>query len=209
VNRTICSKSDDLFCNFLLVLDDTTTPYTVLKQSRCALNIGKIILVQMDGAFGSTIQDDVRVNAISSDDPYRQTITVTLYEDTTYRLNVQLDCSRRSNRNGLKNNCGPSQKVNVWIDFNDNGYDDGESRVLQRARSNLNLPGNTYNLELYIPVIDGSNTLAGPHRMRVTVVPGDAYQRECGPVEYPEKRDYTANIVPKANYPGKSCLFTD
>ena len=54
------------------------------------------------------------------------------------------------------------------------------------------------------PYIDGRNTKTGPHRMRLTVTPSKEYQRDCGIIEYPETRDYTINIVPKARYPGKS-----
>ncbi len=180
-------------------------PYTELKQSLCNLDFVRIILVQMTGAQGSRIQDDTRLASISNEDQYQQQRTVTLYEDTTYRLHVQFDCNGQSDRN----TCDFSQNVKVWIDFNDNGYDDGESRVLRRIRSNPNLPENTYDLELYIPDIDGRNTRAGLHRMSLTVVPSDEYQRDCGTTDFQESREYTVNIVPKGTYSGKSCLLID
>lgn len=179
-------------------------PYMVLKQSRCALNLGRIILVQMNGALESRIQDDVRISAVPDNDQYRQQRTVTLYEDTTYQLYVQLDCSRQSDRNTLQSRCDLSQNVKVWIDYNDNDYDDGESRILQRVRSSANRPENTYDLELYIPAIDSRNIRAGPHRMRLTIVPNEEYERECGTIQYLETREYTVNMIPKARYSGKS-----
>jgi hypothetical protein len=202
----ICSKLDVLFCKFLLVPINIATPYMVLKKSLCSLNIGKISLVQMAGEHGSYIRDDTQSNVISNNEQNRQHITVTLYEDTNYRLHVQFYCDRQSGRDSFQSSCDLSQNVKAWIDFNDNGYDDdgGESRVSTRSLSNNYKAGGTHDVEIYVPYIDGMNTKTGPHRMRLTVMPSNEYQRDCGIIEYPETRDYTINIVPKARYPGKS-----
>ena len=158
------------------------------------------------GASGSRIQDDTRVNAISNDAHNRQGLSVTLYEDTTYQLHVQFECTGRS---GRPIRCGLSQAVNVWIDFNDNGFDDRESRDLQRTQSNGNTARNTNDWQLYIPAIDGTNTRSGLHRMRLSVVRNEKYRRECGTTDYKETREYTVNIIPKVSYSGKSCLYMD
>jgi hypothetical protein len=181
----------------------------VLKKSLCSLNLGKIALVQMTGEHGSYIRDDVQTNGISNNEQNRQHITVTLYEDTTYRLHVQFYCDRQSSRDSFQSSCDLSQNVKAWIDFNDNGYDDdGESRVSTRSLSNNYKAGGTHDVEIYVPYIDDSNTKNGPHRMRLTVIPSEEYQRDCGIIEYPETRDYTIDIVPKARYPGKSlCVY--
>jgi len=198
LRRLICLTYDILFCEFLVVPVDIGSPYMALKQSRCSLSIGKIALVQMAGEQGSYIRDDIQTNAISNNEQNRQQVTVTLYEDTTYRLHVQFNCDRQSA-------CDLSQNVNAWIDFNDDGYDeDGESRVSTRPSSNNYNTGGTHDVEVYVPSIDGWRTKTGPHRMRLTVTPSEEYQRDCGSIDYPETRDYTINIVPKARYPGKS-----
>ena len=181
----------------------------VLKQSRCSLNIGRIILVEISGEFQSRIHDDVRTNAIGVNNEYREELTVMLYEEMTYRLQVQVKCNRQSDGNMLQDRCDLSQNVKVWIDLNDNEYDDGESRILQHVRPNINVLSNTYDLELYIPPIDGRNIRAGSHHMHVSVVPNEEYQRECGTVQYPETREYTVNILPKATHSGKSFLSID
>jgi hypothetical protein len=192
---------------FLLVPADIAAPYMLLKKSTCSLNIGKIVLVQMVGEYESRIQDDTRANAILNDDQNRQSLTVTLYEDTIYRLHVQLDCGGQLGRDPFGNVCDLSQNVNVWIDFNDNGFDNAERRVLRRPSSNSYISSGTYDLEISIPLIDGRNTKAGLHRMRLAVMPSKKYRRECGTVKYKETREYTVNIVPKATYPGKSLSF--
>lgn len=179
----------------------------VPKQSRCALNIGRIVLVQMNGALESRIQDDARLNAAPNDDQYRQQLSATVYEDTTYRLHVQFECSRQSDRNRLQARCGRNQNLKAWIDYNGNDYDDGESRVLQRIRSNMNRLENVDDFELYVPAIDARNIQAGSHRMRLTVTPNEQYERDCGTIQYPETREYTINVVPKARYSGKPFLF--
>ena len=201
----ISRKLDSSLVDFSLVSADTSTPYVVLKKSQCNLNLGRFTLVQMAGAYGSRIQDDTRVDRVAIDDQYRQYLTVTLYEDTTYRLHIQLDCQGQSDRDSNQRGCGLSQDVSVWIDFNGNGFDDGESRVLRRIRSNKKRAGNTFDFDLYIPVIDGGNTRSGSHPMRLSLTPSEQYQQDCGAVDNQETRDYTVNIVSKATYSGNAC----
>ena len=195
-----------MMCECLLVPVYIGSPHVVLAKSKCNLKIGRINLVQLDGASGSHIHDDIRVNAITSDNQHRQDLSVTLYDDTTYKIHVQFDCAAQS---GKTTRCGISQTVNVWIDFNDNGFDDRESRDLQRTRSNSNTPRNTYDWNLYIPVIDERDTKSGSHRMRVSVGPSAKYRRECGATDHVETREYTVNIIRKALSSGKSCFYID
>ncbi|CAF1296948.1 unnamed protein product, partial [Didymodactylos carnosus] len=166
---------------------DIATPYMVLK-SRCALCINKIGLVQMAGEYGSRIQDDTRTNAILNDARY---LTVTVYEETMYQLHVQLDCGGQPGGDPSDNPCSRSLSVSVWIDFDNNGLDDAESRALRRSWSNNDIPNGAYDLGIHIPSIDGRNTKSENHRMRLTVMPTEEYQRDCGNIGYKETRDYT------------------
>lgn len=135
-------------------------------------------------------------------------MTVTLYEDMTYRLHIQFDCNGQSNGDSSNTNCDLSQTINVWIDYNDNGYDDNnENQILHHIQTNNNVLGNTNDLELYIPSINNNNIKTGIHRMRLTVIPSAEYQRECGNTDEKETREYTVNIVPKVSYQGKSFFF--
>jgi hypothetical protein len=186
----ICSQVNILFCDFLVYPANVATPYMALKQSLCSLSIGKIFFVQMSGEQGTYIRDERLINEIAINDQYQ---TATLYENTVYRLNVQLECGRQSA-------CDLSQNIKVWIDFNDDGHDGAESRIFPHSRSNNYKSDGVYDLEINIPYIDNSNTRAGPHRMRLTVTPSEEYQRDCGYAASPETRDYTVNIIPKAAY---------
>jgi hypothetical protein len=174
----------------------------VFKKSPCSLSIGRIAFVHMAGEQGSNIRDESRSGDTEDDDEDRREKTVTLYEDTVYRLHVQLDCNGQWARGAQETACDLSQNVNVLIDFNDRGYNDAESQVTLRPLTDSNSKGGAYNLELQIPIIDGRKTKSGFHRMRLTLVPTDKYRRECSVADYNEAREYTVNIVSKSRYPG-------
>jgi hypothetical protein len=180
-----------------------------LKKSMCSMSIGKIVVVQMAGEYGSRIEDDTRTDIISRNEQDRQDSSVTLFEDTTYRIHFQFDCNEERARFPSENACELSQNVKVWIDFNDNGFYDAQNLVPRRSQSNIYIPGDSYDLDIYIPTIDDRNTKAGIHRMRFTVVPTEDYYRSCGLVQFDETREYAVNILTKAKYSGKSNLFTD
>lgn len=177
-----------------------------MSSSVCAPFVDKYV-VQLSGEDGTQIQDDSQINVLSNDNQYRQYLTVTLYEDTTYRLSIQYDCNGQTRKKPRQNSCSISQNINVWIDFNDNEYDDGESRVIKRIQRNRNGPSNTYDFDLYIPALDNRNIRSGLHRMRLTVSPTEKYQRECGNVGYTESREYKVNILPKSRYIRKYSFF--
>ncbi len=178
----------------------------VLKKSMCSMSIGKMILVQMVGEYGSRIEDNTRTDVISRND---QDSSVTLFEDTNYRIHFQFDCNEERARFPSENACELSQNVKVLIDFNDNGFYDAQNLVPRRSQSNIYITGDSYDLDIYIPTIDDTNIKGGIHRMRFIVIPTEDYYRSCGVVQFDETREYTVNILPKARYSGKFNLFTD
>ena len=157
------------------------------KSSRCSLCINKLSLVRMRGELGTRIEDDTLGNSRLISDRNRPYISATVYEGSTYPLHVQLDCGGQ-----FDSPCSSSLSVQAWIDFNDNDYDDGESRILRRGWSDNSAPTGAYDLDTFI---DGRTTIEGPHRLRVTVRPSDEYQRECGTFPYQESHDYTINVI--------------
>jgi len=166
------------------------------RNTRCALCINKLGLVQMNGELSSRIQDDIQTNFMLIDSQNREYLTATVFEESTYQLNVQLDCGGQLARDSLDNPCSSSLSVVVWIDFNDNTFDDdSERRILRRAWSDNGTPTGAYQVDLRIPTIDGRMVKPGPHRMRLTVMASDEYTRECGSIGYQETRDYTINAV--------------
>ncbi|CAF4454023.1 unnamed protein product, partial [Rotaria sp. Silwood2] len=173
------------------------TPYSASQKARCALCINKIGLVQMPGEHGTRIEDDVRITALSSG---RQYLTATVYEDGTYKLHVQLDCGGHLSGDPQDSPCSRSLSVTAWIDFNDNGLDESESRLLQRAWSGNDVSTGIYDFDTRIPRIDDRTTKAGPHRMIITIAPSEEYQRECGAFPYKETREYTVDVIPRERY---------
>lgn len=162
-------------------LDLADSPRMILKKTRCDLHWSRIKLVSMVGGQGSRIYDDL----------YASSTNVTLEEDSIYQLRIQFECDRET--------CELPQDIHVWIDFNDNGLDDNESRLLRRSRTNRKREGNAYYLELYVPLVDGKRIRTGNHRMRLNMGPSKTYQRECGSQDYDQQhREYMAHIIAKS-----------
>lgn len=190
-------KSSILLSAIFLGPADVVSRKAVFKKSPCSMSLGRIAFVHMAGEQESYIRDETQTDEIPEDNQYRQQQTVTLYDDTTYRLHVQVDCNGQWARGGNDYACDLSQDVNLWIDFNDQGFNGVENQVSLRPWTGSNTQGGAYDLELRIPAIDGRNTKSGSHRMRISLVPTEKYRRECGVVDLNEVREYTANIVPK------------
>lgn len=158
-------------------------PSVILKKSRCDRFFSRLRLVDMSGAQGSRLYDD-------SAQPYT---TVILEEESSYQMRLHFECDEQT--------CEMPQETNVWIDFNDNGLDDGEGRMLRRNRVNRKRVGDTYELEVHIPAIDGSRVRRGKHRLHVIAAPGRRDQRECAGQDEPQTREYDVQIIAKALVP--------
>ncbi|CAF4131656.1 unnamed protein product, partial [Adineta steineri] len=167
--------------------------YVPVQKSRCALCLNKIALVQVDGDYGTNIYDAIRTYTNGQS---HQSSTVKLYEETTHNLRVQLDCGGDS----TDSPCSDSLTVQMWVDYNDNRFDDSESHTLHRSWPNNGESTGTYDLQIYVPAIDGRHIRQGPHVMRLTVMPSEQYQRDCGTIDYRETRDYTFDIIRKVRY---------
>ena len=184
-------------------------PYLALSDAVCSQQNGKIVLVIMAGEQGTHIRDNMPTNAVMSQNQNRHHLAVTLYENTIYRLRIQLDCRQGSNGGLTDGNCNLAQDVNVWIDFNsDENFDDAESRVPHRWPLYSSMPLGIYDFEIHIPIIDGQNTKSGLHRMRVLVTPSEDYRKKCGVTDYSEGREYTVNIISRITQGGNTFLFS-
>lgn len=167
------------------------------RNSRCSLCINKIGLVHIPGEFNSKIEDDIRFSTFINGEQNRQNLIVSVYEESYYRLRVQLDCGGQWDVDSSNDPCSRHLSVFAWIDYNDNQYDDRESVKLRRAWSENSTPTGAYETDLRIPTINGRDVKVGRHRMRISVIPSEEYQRDCGTFSYSEIRDYTIDIVPK------------
>ncbi|CAF4030022.1 unnamed protein product [Rotaria sordida] len=177
---------------------DIGGPYLTLSNAVCSKAHAKIVLVIMAGEKGSHIRDDTPLNTAIREDQNRHHLAVTLYENTIYRIRIQLDCDQPSSRGSFNINCNLAYDVNVYIDLNNDGrFDESESRVPHRwpLRSTMTL--GIYDLEIPIPSIDGLTTKDGSHIMRIVVKSSEEYNRICGRYDYSETREYTVNIIPK------------
>ncbi|CAF1627216.1 unnamed protein product, partial [Adineta ricciae] len=172
--------------------------YATSRQFLCALSLNKIGLVQMDGDDNSSIQDDIR--SFINNGQYRRAFILTVFEDSVHKLHVQMACGEYLGERSSDSPCSNSLSVHLWIDFNSNGYDEEESRLLQRSWLTTEMSTGTYDLDVYIPAIDDRTIRAGQYTMKITVMPSHDYQSKCGTVDYSERKDYTLNIVRKPRH---------
>ena len=163
----------------------------------------------MSGEYETRIYDDIRGDAGLTDDQNRQSLSATIYSDATYRLQVQFDCGGRLDGDPSGSPCSHFLSVSIWIDYNDNGIDDGESRALDRAWARNDKADGNYDLAIRIPAIDGTKTKLGPHRTVLSVTASEEYQRECGAVDYREVRSYNLNVIPRLRYSSRYELIGD
>jgi len=182
----------------------------ITKNFICSSNVGKIVLVMIGGEQETQIRDVTPTNAAISDYQNRHQLTVTLLDYTIYIINIDLDCPRQYNSDSVEPDCSLAHHVDVWIDLNNDGkFDESENRVHQRSRIDIEARDYTYDLQILIPLIDGTNTKAGPHRMRLRLTRSEIYQRQCGNNDYGETREYTVNIIPRKRCAGKICSLID
>ena len=163
----------------------------------------------MAGEQGTHIRDNIPTNTALRDNQNRHHLGITLYESTTYKIRIQLDCFPHAKGGLPDTNCNVAQDVNVLIDFNnDERFDPSESRVPNRWPLLSTMPLGIYDLDIELPVIDRLITKSGTHRMRIVVMPSEEYHQNCGRTDYRETREYTVNIIPKAVYRGNTLLLT-
>ncbi|CAF1401843.1 unnamed protein product [Rotaria sordida] len=188
---------------------DIGDPYLTLSDTVCSQTSGKIVLVIMAGEQGSHIRDDTPKNTGIREDQNRHHMAITLYENTIYRICIQLDCDQRSVRGSFKVSCNLAYDVNVLIDLNnDKIFDESESRVPRRWPIRSTMTIGIYDLEIHIPSINERTMRSDSHLMRVVVKSSDEYTSKCGRTDYSETREYTVNIIPKTTtYGGGNTIF--
>ena len=197
-------QSRDMIPQIVSFLVDVKVPYLTFSDAVCKQKNGKIALVIMAGEQGTHIRDNIPATTLLRENQNRHHLAITLYENTIYRIRIQLDCFAHYKGGLPDGDCNVAQDVNVLIDFNnDERFDEAESRVPHRWPLPNSMSLGVYDLELNIPAIDRVNTKLGPHRMRIVIMPSEEYRRICGNTDYREVREYTVNIIPKAAYRGK------
>ena len=161
----------------------------------------------MTGELGTHIRDDTPLNIIMDNNQNRHHLSVTLYEDTVYRIRIQVDCDPTSSRGDYDRQCNLAYDVNVYIDLNGDGnFDEREARVLRRWPLQSSVGLGIYDLNIPIPAL--SEILGtGVHRMRIVVVPSEEYNNKCGRSSYREVREYSVNIIPRSTYRGNPNIY--
>lgn len=197
---------DDLSIPFRLDPANYADSNRIAGWVGCNLCLNKIGLVTMDGDDGSSINDDARTY---SHGQYRRAFVITLYEDSLHHLRVQLDCGGYFGDDSTNTACSGSLSAQLWIDYNDNGYDDDESRLMRRGWSANSAPNGAFDLDVQVPSIDDRSTRVGTHTMRVMIMPSHEYISRCGTVDYRETKEYTVNLIRRPRYIREYTLYSD
>ncbi|CAF1097358.1 unnamed protein product [Rotaria sordida] len=178
---------------------DATPTSVVPHNAPCSPDVGKLILVVMAGEHRTQIRDDQSTrNALTGKTRSYQHLSVVLYEDTVYLLRIQLECTGEWGREPVDNNCNLPHDVAAWIDLNDDGkFSDIENAAPYRWPLASYIPQGVYDLQIYVPDIDGTRTKSGPHRLRLDVTLNEQYRQKCGKNYYRETREYNVTIVRK------------
>ena len=152
----------------------------------CAPNVEQIKWILAGGELGTQIRD-------SSSYTNPVTKEITFFGDAVYLIRVELDCRSYSD-----SDCTRGHHVDIFLDLNGDGnFDRGENRVFRRTYIPEETPDNTFDLQILIPPIDESNVKTGLHRMRLTLMRSETYQKQCGRSHDSIVREYMVNIVPR------------
>lgn len=158
----------------------------------------------MAGEYRTQIRDDPSTKAVMNrDNRYERHLTIVLYEDTVYLLRIQLECNRLRGRDYYRTNCTLPYDIYASIDLNNDGnFADSENASPYRWPIASYIPEGIYDLQLYVPVIDGREIRSGPHRMRLAVSLDEQYRQKCGNNYFTETREYNVTIVRYNTRPG-------
>ncbi|CAM4800677.1 unnamed protein product [Rotaria magnacalcarata] len=205
-----CGQSDysetrEYTVNIIPTIQDSVMspviPPVIPNNPLCSVKPARIMYVHMAGQQGTVIRDETKSDILINDYQKLHHITATLYESSVTTLRIQLDCTEQSYDDSTDNGCSLDYDIDVSIDLNDDGnFDDDENRVDDRSANHDEMPQGTYDFKISIPAIDGRQIKAGPHRMRLRLIPSEIYTRRCGRSDYSEIREYIVNIIPTARF---------
>ncbi|CAF4050952.1 unnamed protein product, partial [Rotaria sp. Silwood2] len=155
----------------------------------------------MAGEKGTEIRDDKPMSSLTLGYQNQHHMGVTLFEHTVYLLRIQLDCSSQLRTELTETGCNLAQDVNVWLDLNDDEHFD-QSEVVAPYRWPVTsyMAEGIYDIQLHVPTLDSGYVRNRPHRMHITIVPSDYYQRQCGYYVFNETREYMVTIIPRMKY---------
>lgn len=189
--------------NVYYFIEDTGVSYLPLSDNVCSQSPSKVVLVIMTGELGTHIRDDTPMNTLVGPNQNRHHLAVTLYDNTIYRIRIQLDCDRPTSKGTYDTNCNLAKEVTAWVDLNNNEqFEDNEISFPNRWPLRTSVGLGLYDFEIAIPSIDGRVLRSGTHRVRISVSASKEYQDKCGRTGNTETREYTFNIIER---PANSC----
>ena len=164
--------------------------------------------MKLYGEQNSEINDQTKQCAASDNYNDRRNLVVTLFDDTTYTLQIELYCAQQW---GFDNSdqpdsflsettCDHKNYLDVWIDYDNNGVFDEYTERITTSNGYDDGYQTRFDLSINVPQIDRRNSVDGSRQMRIILRQDDQNRKPCYNTGYGEARDYTIQIRSKPDY---------
>jgi hypothetical protein len=191
-------------CFFLLVV--VRSAHCSPGNLACSDGHGAIFSVKLYGEQGTLIDDATQQCSPTNNYRDQRDLAVTLYEDTTYTLRIELFCVQRWGYDSSFNRdaslfdtvCTRGQFLDVWVDLDNNGmFDDLNERLTSVDTYRDTSRRAQHDVRIDVPRISGQSYVGGQHRMRIVLSQEERNRRPCYSTGYGESRDYLVQLIPK------------
>lgn len=162
--------------------------------------------MKLYGEQGTLIDDQAQQCSPTNNYRDQQDLAVTLFDDTSYTLRIELFCVQRwgydnsfSRDSSLFDTiCTRGQFLDVWIDFDNDGMFNEVNERLTSVDSYRDTNRRAqHDVRIDIPRISSRSFVGGQHRMRIVLSQDERNRRPCYSSGYGEARDYLVQIVSK------------
>jgi hypothetical protein len=191
-----------MFCLLVVVRSAHCSPGNLA----CSDGHGAIFSVKMYGEQGTQLDDAAQQCSSANNYRDQRDLAVTLFDDTTYTLRIELFCVQRwgygnsySRDSSLFDTiCTRAQYLDLWIDFNNDGmFDEVNERLTSADRHGDTDRRVQHDVSIDIPKLSSGAYVGGQHRMRIVLSQDERNRRPCYSSGYGEARDYLVQIISK------------
>ena len=176
----------------------------------CSASHNAISSVKLYGEQTTEIDDTTKQCSVSDNYNDRRHLAVTLFDDTTYTLQIELYCAQQwgsENSDELDSSlsdttCNHKNYLDVWIDYNNDGvFDEYNERITTSDQhDDEDYHKTRYDISINVPQINGRSSVDGSHQMRIILRQDEQDRTPCYNSGFGEARDYIVHIRSKPEY---------
>ena len=172
----------------------------------CSDGHGAIFSVKLYGEQGTQIDDQTQQCSPTNNYRDQQDLAVTLFDDTSYTLRIELFCVQRWGYDNsfsrdpslFETICTRGQFIDVWVDFDNDGMFNEVNERLTAVDTYRGANRRAqHDIRIDIPRIGGRSFSGGQHRLRIVLSQDERNRRPCYSNGYGEARDFLVQIIPK------------